>query len=83
MASGIINCGSNFDRILFLKFNMDYVDQRSYLEDNDIFNLFMVIRYNKLWRLRFYIDIYLGLINFIVHKFWVIGPTFRFGNFFG
>jgi hypothetical protein len=47
------------------------------LEDNDIFKLFMIIRYNKFWRLRFYIDIYLGLINFIVHKFWVIGPTFR------
>ena len=47
------------------------------LEDNDIFNLFMIIRYNKFWRFRFYIDIYLGLINFIVHKFWVIGPTSR------
>ncbi len=50
-------------------------DQRSYLEDNDIFNLFVIIRYNKLWRLRFYFDIYLKIINFIVHKFWVIGPT--------
>jgi hypothetical protein len=29
----------------------------------------MIIRYNKLWRLRFYIDMYLGLITFIVHKF--------------
>ena len=71
----LLTNGSNFDRILFLKFNMVNGEQRSYLEDNDIFNLFVIIRYNKLWRLRFYIDIYLKIINFIVHKFWVIGPT--------
>ena len=39
------------------------------MEDNAIFNLFIIIRYNKLWRLRFYIDMYLGLITFIVYKF--------------
>jgi hypothetical protein len=45
------------------------------LEGIDIFKLFVIIRYNKLWCLRFYIDRYLGFINFIIHKFWGIGPT--------
>jgi hypothetical protein len=48
------------------------------LEHNDIFSkLFVRIKHNKLRCLRFYIDIYLGLINFTVYKFWGIGLTFR------